>query len=95
VIIVPGYIGLDGQSCGQAASRHTGCARDLLDQLPLLTDCIAFRPSRVVAMDGSIPPIARRPIDEWFRMSAIVRGTYGCRRWLSGASLPRGGNAHA
>lgn len=47
------------------------------------TDRIAFRPNRVVAMDGSIPHAARAPSDGRFRMSAIVRGTYRCRQWHS------------
>jgi len=50
------------------------------------TDRIAFRPNRVVAMDGSIPHAARAPSDDRFRMSAIVRGTYQCRQWHCGGS---------
>ncbi len=45
-----------------------------------LTDSISFRPNRVVALDGSIPHSARAPSDDKFRMSAIVRGVYECRR---------------
>jgi hypothetical protein len=45
-----------------------------------LTDSITFRPNRVVALDGSIPHSARAPSDDKFRMSAIVRGVYECRR---------------
>jgi hypothetical protein len=41
---------------------------------------IGFRPNRVVAFDGSIPHAALAPSDERFRMSAIVRGGYQCRR---------------
>jgi hypothetical protein len=44
------------------------------------TGRIAFRPNRVVAMDGSIPHAARGPSDDRFRMSVIVRGTYESRR---------------
>lgn len=44
------------------------------------TDRIAFRPNRVVVMDGSVPHAARAPSDDKFRMSVIVRGTYACRR---------------
>jgi hypothetical protein len=116
VIIVPEYIGLNGQSRGQDASTHTGCAGDASDQPSLLiyigentdgdllvfeddaqrlTDRVAFRPNRVAAMDGSISHAARALSDEKFGMSAIVRGTCRCRRWLSGASLAEGGNAHA
>jgi hypothetical protein len=41
---------------------------------------IGFRPNRVVAFDGSIPHAARAPSDDRFRMSAVVRGGYQCRR---------------
>jgi hypothetical protein len=44
---------------------------------------------------GSISHAARALSDEKFGMSAIARGTCRCRRWLSGASRPEGGNAHA
>jgi hypothetical protein len=44
-----------------------------------MIDRIAFRPNRVVAMDGSIPHRACAPGDDKFRMSVIVRGTYQCR----------------
>jgi len=37
---------------------------------------IAFRPNRVVALDGSIPHQALAPNDDGFRVSAIIRGTY-------------------
>ena len=45
-----------------------------------MTDRVAFRPNRVVVMDGSIPHQARAPSDDRFRMSIIVRGRYDCTR---------------
>ena len=50
-----------------------------------MVDRIAFRPNRVVAMDGSIPHRACAPGDDKFRMSIIVRGTYECRSFSSAA----------
>jgi len=50
------------------------------DDAQRLTDRIQFRPNRVLALDGSVPHAARAPSDDKFRMSAIVRGTYECRR---------------
>ena len=50
-----------------------------------MIDRIAFRPNRVVAMDGSIPHRACAPGDDKFRMSVIVRGTYECRSFNSSA----------
>jgi hypothetical protein len=41
-------------------------------------DRVAFRPNRVVALDGSIPHRAFAPTNDRFRMSAIIRGCYRC-----------------
>jgi hypothetical protein len=49
------------------------------DEPHRMIEAIAFRPNRVVAMDGSIPHRACAPGDEKFRMSVIVRGKYECR----------------
>jgi hypothetical protein len=53
------------------------------DDRERLLDRVAFRPNRVVVLDGSIPHRARAPGDDRFRMSIIVRGTYQCRRAAS------------
>lgn len=53
------------------------------DHRELPVDRIAFRPNRVVALDGSIPHQARAPSDDRFRMSIIVRGAYECRQSAS------------
>jgi hypothetical protein len=53
------------------------------DEPQRMVDRIAFRPNRVVAMDGSIPHRACAPGDDKFRMSVIVRGTYECRSFKS------------
>lgn len=50
------------------------------DDRERLVERIAFRPNRVVALDGSIPHAARAPSDDKFRMSVIVRGAYQWRR---------------
>jgi hypothetical protein len=51
------------------------------DDRERLIDRIAFRPNRVVVIDGSIPHAARAPSDDRFRMSVIVRGAYESRRF--------------
>jgi hypothetical protein len=48
------------------------------DERRRITRRIAFRPNRVVVMDGSIPHRALAPNDAGFRMSLIIRGVY---RW--------------
>lgn len=47
---------------------------------------IAFRPNRIVMLDGSIPHQAHAPRDDKFRMSVIVRGAYECRPSSRGRS---------
>jgi hypothetical protein len=51
------------------------------DDRERLIDRIAFRPNRVVVIDGSIPHAARAPSDDRFRMSVIVRGAFESRRF--------------
>ena len=49
------------------------------DDRQQLVHRIAFRPNRMVILDGSIPHQAHAPSDDKFRMSVIVRGRYECR----------------
>ena len=54
------------------------------DDRQRVVDRIAFRPNRIVILDGSTPHEAHAPSDDKFRMSVIVRGTYECRNPISG-----------